>query len=138
MRLKNTAVLAALALLPAALAGCGGGGGGHTSPFKGNYQGTFLATSPQGDQNGTLTANITDDGSLSGTSNNTTTGTAADLNGFISDNGQIQSSFKYPDFPLITANGAITRAANGHLVADLPEVVQNQTIGTVHIDLVKQ
>ena len=144
MRLTRSVFLPALALLllllpsVALLTGCGGGG--DSNPIAGRYQGTFTtAGAPQGgNQRGTITATVDNDGRINGTANNTTTGTTATLTGTIGEEGQFQGTYTYPGGVVVNVSGIVgfTEAAN--MVGTLQATVQGSPFGTITIDLAWQ
>ncbi len=136
MRLKRSVFLAVLALLPVVLAGCGGGG--DDSPVAGRYQGPFTFNSPQGNQVGTIDATIDNNGTITGTAANITTGRTATLTGTLNDEGQIQTTYSFPGNIVVNASGPVGFNAAGHLVGTLPATIQGSPFGTINFELTRQ
>ncbi len=142
MRIKRSLFLAVLALLPTALlsAGCGGGGGGGDSnPIAGRYLGTFTtANAPQGgNQQGTVDLRVDQAGRITGTAFNTSINATATISGTINDEGQVQSTYTYPNLVAVVT-GTVGFNNAGHMVGTLPVTVQGNPFGTLSIDLVRQ
>ena len=86
--MKNIGIFLLVLIGGIVLAGCGGSGVG-TSPFAGQYQGTF--TSSNTSDQGTVAFTIDDNGNVNGTlvDDASSPSTTEDLHGTILDNGDI-------------------------------------------------
>ncbi|MBS1716222.1 MAG: hypothetical protein JSS72_00645 [Armatimonadetes bacterium] len=74
------------------VAGCGGMGSLLSSPFAGNYAGSFTTSDSQ---HGTATFAVASDGTITGTVNNVTTGGTGSLTGTINPVGNVNASLAY-------------------------------------------
>ncbi len=132
--------IAAASLASLALAGCGGGGGSSspaqaTSPFAGNYVGTFTDTGNS--QSGTITATVSTDGQVTGSSHNTTLNSDGPFTGSVDNSGN--ASFNIVNSKgTFTDKGTVAFASNGHLDGTLTEYNGSTQVGTAIVDLVKQ
>ncbi len=131
----RSGLVIAVLVLAFAVTGCGGGGGGSStpatsSPFAGNYVGTF---STSNSQSGTLNVTVATNGTLTGSGHNNTIGQDETASGSVTNAGAANVTFTYPSFSA-SVSGTVAFASNGHLDGTLAQ----SSGGSVTIDLVKQ
>lgn len=97
-----------------AIVGCGGDGGGATtfsSPFAGNWSGTWNSVSLS--QNGTATVTVSESGVVSGTTTNATLGIPGTLAGTINSAGAFNGTITLTGQPSDALVGTVAFDAGG-------------------------
>jgi len=109
-------------------------------PYAGQYSGKWITTySDSVKQKGEWTLFVDKNGKITGEEVNTTFDVTADINGFVSEDGYIELSFKYggifKDTPPALMKGSITNAENRHLKGTLNQYRGDKITTTIEIDL---
>ena len=121
-------------VIAAVVVGCGGGGGSETSPFAGQWQGSWVDAGNA--QSGTVSLTIGTDGSMSGSIHNDTLSLDGTASGSISRSGQVAGAYAYPGQTYTTSGTLIVNGA-GHLVGTLQIYDSGILVGSADIDLTK-
>src|SRR5579871_3408101 len=112
--------LAALCLLLVGVVSAGCGDGNASSPFAGNWAGTW--SRPGTGATGTLSGSIGSSGSFTGSVHDNSTGQNGTFTGSLANNGSVSLTESYPN-QIVTGKGTLAINSGGHLAGTIQEFV---------------
>jgi hypothetical protein len=104
------------------------------SPFEGRYHGQWVAKTPTGEHKGEWTLSINSSGRITGKEEDYRTTRTADLNGSISDDGELRLLLEYPD-ATATMKGTVVKTRSGHLKGTVNQYSGKEVVATLELDL---
>jgi len=104
------------------------------SPFEGRYRGQWVAKTASGEHKGEWTLSINSAGRITGKEEDYRTTRTADLNGSITDDGELRLLLEYPD-ATATMKGTVVKTRSGHLKGTVNQYSGKEVVATLEIDL---
>jgi hypothetical protein len=104
------------------------------SPYEGRYRGPWISKTSSGDRHGEWILSINANGRVTGKEEDYRTTRTADLNGSISDDGEVRILCEYPN-STTTIKGTIVKTKSGHLKGTLAQYSGKELVSSFDIDL---
>lgn len=126
MKTLSLVALAVLVGVVVALSGCGGTDTAGSSPFAGDWTGTFSI--PADSEVGTLTLHVSAAGVVSGTFTNTTAEVSGALAGTISDDGDFIGNLNAPGVFSSALTGSFSQPVDEQMTGTLIQAADSATL----------